>query len=235
MDVGPALLIEYTAPAAVRRLDVGPARPATEAPHRRRRSDRASRVGARARRLQRGQPRRHRRRLGTGGDDRLCDLFHRQRQRHDWAAAPRPRRRRPRGRSDRARRARADGLLPLAANTGDVRLADATVAWWTPVVLLGVVTAGLPYVAGIAAGRRLGSRLVSFVSLLEVVAGVIFAWLLLDQVPEAMQLVGGASILLGVVVVRLGETASGTGDSRTRPTHGDLVPQPASGAFLQNP
>lgn len=127
------------------------------------------------------------------------------------------------------------GLLPLAANTGDVRLADATVAWWTPVVLLGVVTAGLPYVAGIAAGRRLGSRLVSFVSLLEVVAGVIFAWLLLDQVPEAMQLVGGASILLGVVVVRLGETVSGTGDSRTRPTHGDLVPQPASGAFLQNP
>ena len=127
------------------------------------------------------------------------------------------------------------GVLPLAANTGNVRLADATVAWWTPVLLLGVVTAGLPYVAGIAAGRRLGSRLVSFVSLLEVVAGVIFAWLLLDQVPEAMRLVGGASILLGVVVVRFGETVSGTGDSRIRPTHGDLVPQHASGAALRNP
>ena len=99
------------------------------------------------------------------------------------------------------------GVLPLAGNTRDVRLADATVPWWTPVLLLGVVTAGLPYVAGIAAGRRLGSRLVSFVSLLEVVAGVIFAWLLLHQVPEAMQLIGGASILLGVVVVRLGEAS----------------------------
>jgi drug/metabolite transporter (DMT)-like permease len=128
------------------------------------------------------------------------------------------------------------GVLPLAANTRDVRLADATVAWWTPVLLLGIVTAGVPYVAGIAAGRRLGSRLVSFVSLLEVVAGVIFAWLLLDQIPEAIQLVGGAAILLGVVVVRFGETATGTGDSTTTADpEDDLVPQPASAASLQNP
>jgi drug/metabolite transporter (DMT)-like permease len=127
------------------------------------------------------------------------------------------------------------GVLPLAANTRDVRLADATVPWWTPVVLLGVVTAGLPYVAGIAAGRRLGSRLVSFVSLLEVVAGVIFAWLLLDQVPETAQLIGGASILLGVVVVRFGETATGTSDPRTTADpERDLVPLPASGPSLQH-
>ena len=128
------------------------------------------------------------------------------------------------------------GVLPLAANTRDVQLADTTVSWWAPVLVLGVVTAGVAYVAGIAAGRRLGSRLVSFVSLLEVVAGVIFAWLLLDQVPAAMQLVGGATILLGVVVVRFGETATGTSDSTTTADpDGDLVPQPASGASPQNP
>src|SRR5204862_110664 len=86
------------------------------------------------------------------------------------------------------------GVLPLAANTRDVELADATVPWWAPVLLLGIVTAGVAYVIGIAAGRRLGSRLVSFVSLLEVVAGVIVAWLLLGQVPQGMQLVGGAGI-----------------------------------------
>ena len=99
------------------------------------------------------------------------------------------------------------GVLPVSATTADVQLADATVAWWTPLVLLGVVTAGLAYVAGVAAGRRLGSRLASFVSLLEVVAGVAFAWALLSQVPTGMQAAGGALILLGVIAVHLGEPA----------------------------
>ena len=48
---------------------------------------------------------------------------------------------------------------------------------------LGVVTAAIAYTTGIAASRRLGSRLASFVALLEVVAAVGFAWLLLDQLP----------------------------------------------------
>ncbi len=69
----------------------------------------------------------------------------------------------------------------------------------------GVVTAGFAYCTGIAASRRLGSRLSSFVALLEVVAGVTFAWLLLDQLPGPLQLVGGALIVAGVVVVKLGE------------------------------
>ena len=48
----------------------------------------------------------------------------------------------------------------------------------------GVVTAAIAYTTGIAAGRRLGSRLASFVALLEVVAGVLFAWVLLDELPR---------------------------------------------------
>ncbi len=115
------------------------------------------------------------------------------------------------------------GVLPLVANTSDVGFAEATVPWWTPVLLLGIVTAGVAYVLGIAAGRRLGSRLASFVSLLEVVAGVTFAWLLLGQVPATTQLIGGAAILLGVVIVRLGEAPTDTSD----PGGGDLVvPEP---------
>ena len=51
---------------------------------------------------------------------------------------------------------------------------------------------GFAYCTGIAASRRLGSRLASFVALLEVVAGVTFAWLLLDQLPGPLQLAGGA-------------------------------------------
>jgi drug/metabolite transporter (DMT)-like permease len=97
------------------------------------------------------------------------------------------------------------GVLPLAATTASPAYAGSPVAWWLPLVGLGVVTGGLAYTCGIAAGRRLGSRLASFVALLEVVAGVTFAWLLLDQLPSALQLAGGALIVAGVVVVKLGE------------------------------
>lgn len=109
----------------------------------------------------------------------------------------------------------AIGILPLDATTASPVYADAAVDWWLPLVGLGTVTAGLAYTTGIAASRRLGSRLASFVALLEVVAGVTFAWLLLDQLPSTVQLLGGALIIAGVVVVKLGERppapAAGTG------------------------
>ena len=97
------------------------------------------------------------------------------------------------------------GVLPMRASTASPSYADVDVAWWVPLVLLGLVTAALSYVAGIAAGRRLGSRLASFVALLEVVASVAWAWLLLAELPGAAQLVGGLLILAGVVGVKLGE------------------------------
>ncbi len=101
------------------------------------------------------------------------------------------------------------GLLDMRAATVDVDLAGSAVAWWVPIVLLGVVTAAVSYVAGIAAIRRLGSRLGSFVALLEVVSGVLWAWFLLDELPHAVQLLGGVLILAGVVAVKLGERATG--------------------------
>jgi drug/metabolite transporter (DMT)-like permease len=97
------------------------------------------------------------------------------------------------------------GVLPMDATTAAPTYGGESVAWWLPFVGLGVVTAAIAYTTGIAASRRLGSRLASFVALTEVVAAVIFAWLLLDQLPGALQLVGGAFIVAGVVVVKLGE------------------------------
>ena len=82
------------------------------------------------------------------------------------------------------------GILPMDATTASPVYAGGAVSWWLPLVGLGVVTAGFAYCTGIAASRRLGSRLASFVALLEVVAGVTFAWLLLDQLPGPLQLVG---------------------------------------------
>lgn len=97
------------------------------------------------------------------------------------------------------------GIIPLAASTGDVILADTSFPWWLALLVLGTITAALGYVLGIAATRRLGSRLASFVGLSEVVCGVFFAWLLLGEEPRTVQLAGGALILVGVIAVRLGE------------------------------
>lgn len=97
------------------------------------------------------------------------------------------------------------GLLPMRATSTTTTYAGQLIAWWVPLIALGLVTAAIAYTTGIAAGRRLGSRLASFVALLEVIAGVGFAWLLLDQLPRLVQVVGGLLIFAGVVAVKVGE------------------------------
>ncbi len=99
----------------------------------------------------------------------------------------------------------AVGVLPLRAATAPAVYDGHSVPWWLPVLALGLVTAAFAYVTGIAAGRRLGSRLASFVALGEVLAAVVFAWLLLGELPRPVQMVGGLLVLAGVVVVKLGE------------------------------
>ena len=97
------------------------------------------------------------------------------------------------------------GALPLQSATADVTYRDVHVPWIVPVVALGVVTAALAYLTGIAGVRRLGARLASFVGLTEVLAAVLFAWLLLSQLPTPLQCLGGVLVLGGVVVVKWGE------------------------------
>ncbi|MBA8802659.1 drug/metabolite transporter (DMT)-like permease [Nocardioides ginsengisegetis] len=99
----------------------------------------------------------------------------------------------------------AVGVVPMHVSAARVEYAGTEVAWWVPVLGLGVVTAALAYVTGIAASRRLGSRLASFAALLEVLFALVFAWLLLDELPRGIQFLGGALVLTGVVVVKLGE------------------------------
>src|SRR5688500_5080797 len=54
------------------------------------------------------------------------------------------------------------GLLPIRTSTDPAVYDGHAVPWWLPVLALGLVTAAFAYVTGIAAGRRLGSRLASF-------------------------------------------------------------------------
>ncbi|HWV77314.1 MAG TPA: DMT family transporter [Isoptericola sp.] len=102
----------------------------------------------------------------------------------------------------------AVGLMPLTASADPVALADAVVPAWAVLAALGVVTAGVAYVTGVGAGRRLGARPASFVGLLEVVSAVFFAWVFLGELPRPVQLVGGLLVLAGVVVVQQGEAAT---------------------------
>ncbi|HEX8520476.1 MAG TPA: DMT family transporter [Pseudonocardia sp.] len=105
----------------------------------------------------------------------------------------------------------AVGLVPFATATAPVAYSGVTVPWWVPVALLGTVTAAMGYGCGIAATRRLGARLASFIGLSEVLNALVFAWALLGQVPTPVQLAGGALVVAGVVAVRRGEPAAPDG------------------------
>ncbi len=107
------------------------------------------------------------------------------------------------------------GAMPLHASTGDVFLAGRQFAWWVPILGLSVIAAALAYAAGVVGMRILGPKLGSFVSLAEVLFAVLFAWILLGQLPALVQLAGGALIVGGVALVRADEMRGG-GRARRR-------------------
>jgi drug/metabolite transporter (DMT)-like permease len=100
------------------------------------------------------------------------------------------------------------GILPFAWTTADITYRFGTVPWFVPVLAIGLIATALAYLLGIASTRMLGSRLASFVALAEVVAALLFGWLLLGQLPDLLQALGGVLVLAGVVVVKLGEPRS---------------------------
>jgi drug/metabolite transporter (DMT)-like permease len=94
------------------------------------------------------------------------------------------------------------GLVPLAFTATDTVLAGATVHWIVPAGWLVLASTVAAYLTGIAAVRRLGSRSASFVALTEVLFAVLTAWVLLAQLPGVPQLIGGACIVTGIVVIQ---------------------------------
>ena len=113
------------------------------------------------------------------------------------------------------------GVLPFRAPLVRVTLAGHQVSWILPVLGLSVLAAAFAYVVGILAARLLGAKVASFVGLLEVVAAVLVAWLLLGQVPTMVQLAGGLLIVAGVALVKID-------DVRAVPTEPEAVPLAAT-------
>ena len=100
------------------------------------------------------------------------------------------------------------GALPLRATFGTVDFAGGRASWLVPVIGLSLVAAAIAYVAGIGGARRLGPKLASFAGLTEVAFAVLFAWILLGELPTGVQLLGGVFIVAGVALVRLDELRS---------------------------
>lgn len=103
-------------------------------------------------------------------------------------------------------------VLDMRVGEGEVTLIGHQVPSWVSLGQLVLIAAALAYVLGILAARQLGSTMASFVGLTEVLFAILFAWILLGELPRAIQLLGGALILAGVVAVRLGERAREAAD-----------------------
>jgi len=93
------------------------------------------------------------------------------------------------------------GALPLETVGGDVALLGGSAPWWVPLAVVAIAGTAIAYATGIAGSARLGSRLASFLGLLEVVFASIFAWLLLGESLTVLQILGGALILAGIASI----------------------------------
>jgi len=101
--------------------------------------------------------------------------------------------------------AAAAGALPVHVTRTDVTLVHHHVSWVVPVLGLSLIAAVVAYLTGIVAARMLGAKLASFVGLTEVLSAVAFAWLLLDQSLQLVQIAGGVLVIAGIALVRLDE------------------------------
>jgi drug/metabolite transporter (DMT)-like permease len=101
------------------------------------------------------------------------------------------------------------GVLPFEAPPVTVVLGGVAVPGLVPMLWVAVVATTVGYALGVMAVPRIGSRFASFVGLAEVLFALGFAWLLLGEAPAPVQLLGGALILAGVVLVRLDANVGG--------------------------
>jgi drug/metabolite transporter (DMT)-like permease len=104
----------------------------------------------------------------------------------------------------------ATGVVPLAFSSSDTLLAGAGVSWAVPAAWLAVVATVAAYLSGIGGIVRLGTRAASFVALTEVLFAVLVAWALLAELPTLTQLLGGAAIVAGIVLIRRRQLAGQT-------------------------
>jgi len=107
------------------------------------------------------------------------------------------------------------GILPFAMPAVTVVLGGVDVPGILAILWVACVATTLGYAFGVHAVPRIGTRVASFVGLSEVLFALGFAWLLLGETPAPVQFVGGAILLVGVVLVRMDAGAAAVAEKAT--------------------
>jgi len=98
------------------------------------------------------------------------------------------------------------GILPMTYTTSNnVEIAGLTTSWIVPVAILALMSTAVAYVLGIRAVALLRPSFASLVGLAEVLFAVLWAWLLVGEAMTATQAIGGAVVLAGLALARLGD------------------------------
>lgn len=108
----------------------------------------------------------------------------------------------------------AVGILPFTTSTADAVMSFGAIPWWVGVGELAVIAAAAAYGFGFVAAQRLGATPAAFAGLVELLMGVVWAGLLLGEMPSGLQLAGGAVMVAGVAAVQFDRARQEqTGDS----------------------
>ena len=100
------------------------------------------------------------------------------------------------------------GLMPMTFTANDTVVAGLTTSWLVPVLILGVIATAVAYTLGISGVARLRPSFASLVGLGEVLFAVLWAWVLLGEAMTGTQVVGGAIVLIGLAIARLGDRSA---------------------------
>lgn len=129
-------------------------------------------------------------------------------------------------------------VIPFDMAFTEVPLLGGEVPWWVPLGIVGIVATAIAYAASIGATSILGSRVMSFVGLLEVVFATLFAWVLLGETLTLTQLLGGVLILAGIGFVQSEKSAPALDEVAADSGHGALAadrPLPDTGHGIPDP
>ncbi|MFC5338160.1 EamA family transporter [Leucobacter denitrificans] len=111
------------------------------------------------------------------------------------------------------------GVLPFTITANPTELAGVELSPWTVVTAMVLISTVLAYLLGVAASRRLGATVSSFTGYSEPLFGIFWTIVLLSIVPTGLQWAGAALIIIGVVVVKVGELRRYTSHSALLPLH----------------
>jgi len=92
--------------------------------------------------------------------------------------------------------------VPWHVLTSDVAFGDHMSPGWFLVVWLVLISTATAYVTGVAAVQRLSAPVGGAVAYVEAVSAAVFAWITLGEHLTAVQLAGGAIVLVGAFVAQ---------------------------------